>query len=131
MSQENVSLIQRVYEEYGRTGDVVRWALAWDVEWHTAADLPDTDVHRGIESVAAFVRDWPSAFEDFGAEVEEFIDIGDCVVVPLVLRGRVRGTDEAVAMRETHVWKLREAKVIEVREYRTREQALEAVGLRE
>ena len=34
-------------------------------------------------------------------------------------------------MRETHVWKLREAKVIEVREYRTREQALEAVGLRE
>ena len=30
MSQENVSLIQRVYEEYGRTGEVVRWALQYE-----------------------------------------------------------------------------------------------------
>ena len=77
----------------------------------------------------ALVQEWVEAFADFRAEVEEFIDGGECVVVPLVLRGRIRGSDKEVVLPETHVWRVRAGKVIEVREYRTRAQALKAVGL--
>jgi ketosteroid isomerase-like protein len=127
MSRENVELIQRVYEEFGRTREAVEWALDADVEWHTAADLPDSDVHRGPEAVAALVRSWVESFDDFGADVEAFIDRGEYVVVPLVLRGRMRGSAEEVALPETHVWRVRDGKVVEVREYRTREAALDAL----
>ena len=106
-------------------------ALDPEVEWHTAADLPDSGVHRGHAGVAALIQEWVNSFEDFRTDVEELIDGGQYVVAPLVLRGRVRGSDEEVALPETHVWKLREGKVVEVREYRTLEQALEAAGLSE
>ena len=127
MSRENVELIQRVYEEFGK-GESVEWALDPKVEWHTAADLPDSDVHRGTDAVAALVRDWLGSFDDLRADVEQLIDQGDYVVVALVLRGRIHGTDEEVALPETHVWKLRDGKAVEVREYRTKEAALEALG---
>ena len=131
MSRENVELVRRTYEEFGRTRQAPLSALDPEVEWHTAADLPDSGVHRGHAGVAALIQEWVNSFEDFRADVEELIDGGEYVVAPLVLRGRVRGSDEEVALPETHVWKLREGKVVEVREYRTLEQALEAPGLSE
>jgi ketosteroid isomerase-like protein len=128
MSRENVELIQRVYQEFAETGEVALWALDADAEWHTAADLPDSDVHRGHEAIAAFVREWVGSFDDFRADIEEFIDRGENVIVPMVLRGRIRGTDQEVTLPETHVWKVRDGKVIEVHEYRSTELALEALA---
>lgn len=53
------------------------------------------------------------------------------VVVPMVLRGRIRGSGEEVAMPETHVVKIRDGMIVEVREYPTLAEALEAVNLEE
>lgn len=131
MSRENVEVVRRTYEEFARTGQPPLSALDPDVEWHTAADLPDSGVHRGHDAVGALVQEWIDSFEDFRADATEFIDRGEYVVVSLVLRGRVRGSDEEVALPETHVWKMRDRKAVEVREYRTTEQALEAAGLGE
>ena len=64
----------------------------------------------------------------FGAEIADIADKGDCVIVSMILRGRVRGTGEQVEMPETHVWKFRDGKATEVREYRTLDAALEALG---
>jgi hypothetical protein len=61
----------------------------------------------------ALVQEWLDSFEDFRADTTEFIDRGEYVVVSLVLRGRVRGSDEEVALPETHVWKMREGKAVE------------------
>jgi ketosteroid isomerase-like protein len=77
------------------------------------------------------IQEWIDSFEDFRADAMEFIDRGEYVVVSLVLRGRGRGSDEEVALPETHVWKMREGKAVEVREYRTIDQALGASGLKE
>jgi ketosteroid isomerase-like protein len=127
MSQENIELIQRLYEEFGRTGGVEVWALHPDIEWHTAADLPDSAVHRGRDGVSALIDEWVASFEDLYSEVLEVIDRGEHVVVSLVLRGRISGGGEEVALPETHVWKLRDGQVVEVREYRTLDEGLEAV----
>jgi hypothetical protein len=46
------------------------------------------------------------------------------------LLGIPRGSDGQVTLEETHVYTFRAGAVIEVREFRTKTQALEAVGLR-
>jgi ketosteroid isomerase-like protein len=128
MSRENVELVRRAYEEFGRTRQAPSSALDPEIEWHTAADLPDSGVHHGHVGVAALIQEWVKSFEDFRTDVDEFIDRGEYVVVLLVLRGRIRGSDEEVALPETHVWNVHEGRVVEVREYRTLEQALDAVS---
>jgi hypothetical protein len=111
MSRENVELVRSAYEEFDRARQPPLSVLDPEVEWHTAADLPDSGVHRGHDGVGALIQEWVNSFEDFRADVTEFIDRDDYVVVPLVLRGRIRGSDEEVALPETHVWKMREERL--------------------
>jgi ketosteroid isomerase-like protein len=129
MSQANVELVQASYEEFNKTGQPQLQIYDPAIEWHTRADLPDSGVHRGHEALGALAAEWVGSFEDLRFEIEDIIDRGDYVVVPMVLRGRVRGSDEEVAMSETHVAKIHDAVVVEVREYRTLQEALKAVGL--
>ena len=135
MSEENVETFKRALEAFNR-GDIDAVLERFDpeVEWHTAADLPDSRVYRGHDGVAALLQEWVDLFEDFHVEAEQFIDRGDYLVVPLLLHGRVPGSaesDQEVTLRRTQVDKLREGRFVEVREYLTLEQALEAAGLRE
>lgn len=127
MSAENVDLIVRGYAYYAETGDIFAPGLHENFEWHTAADLPDSDTYSGLEAVRGFHQSWATAFEEFRGDIQEVLDEGDYVVVSLRLRGRLRDSGEEVAMPEIHVWKLRDGKAVEVREYRTKEAALEAI----
>jgi hypothetical protein len=105
-----------------------------EVEWHTSSDLPDSGVYRGHDGLAALIQEWVNSFEDFRVDPEEFIDCGEYVVVPVLLRGRIPGSresDQEVTLPHAHVYKLRESKLVEAREYLTVEQALEAAGLEE
>jgi ketosteroid isomerase-like protein len=130
MSQANVEIVRRGYEEFNRSKKLVADAFDPDVEWHTAEDLPDSATHHGIAGVEKLFADWSGSFEDFRAEIEETIDGGDEVVVVVIeLHGRIKGSDQEVLLPETHVWRLRDGKVFEIREYRTKAQALEAAGL--
>jgi SnoaL-like polyketide cyclase len=73
-------------------------------------------------------------FEDLHVEAEELIDRGDFLVASVVVHGRVPGSrdsDQEMTLSRTNVYRQREGKTVEVREYLTREQALEAAGLRE
>jgi ketosteroid isomerase-like protein len=132
MSEENVERVRRAYQLYEETQQPDYQLLHRDVAWHTARDLPDSDIYRGHDGVAELYSEWIDSFEDFRVEVEEMIDGGrDTIVVMTRLRGRFRGSTEEVDLIEAHVWKLHDGKAVEIREYRTRTEALEAAGLRE
>ena len=103
-----------------------------EVEWHTAQDLPDSGMHRGVDGIAKLFSEWTASFEDFQGDIDEIIDGGDEVVVVVVrLHGRLRGSSEEVVLPETQVWRLRNGRAYEIREYRTKAEALEAAGLSE
>jgi ketosteroid isomerase-like protein len=59
----------------------------------------------------------------------EFIDAGDRVVMPMTARGRPHGSAQTVEVAETQVYTVRNGKIVEVREYRTKAGALKVVGL--
>jgi ketosteroid isomerase-like protein len=82
--------------------------------------------------IAKLFSEWAASFENFQADIDEIIDGGDELVVVVVqLPGGLRGSSEEVVLPETHVWKLRDGRAFEIREYRTKAEALEAAGLRE
>jgi uncharacterized protein len=131
MSQENAERVRRAYRLYQETQQPDYELLHRDVTWHTARDLPDSATYRGHDGVAELYSEWIGSFEDFRVEVEEIMDDGrDSVIVMTRLRGRFRGSTDEVNLIEAHVWKLLDGKAVEIREYRTRAEALEAVGAR-
>jgi ketosteroid isomerase-like protein len=103
-----------------------------DVEWHGAAGgLDEGRVARGRTEVVEAFRDYYDTWERLELRPEEIIDTGDelIVLVHEVARGRKSGvvmeTDTAA------ISTLHEGRVIQVRNYLDRSQALEAAGLQE
>jgi ketosteroid isomerase-like protein len=135
MSQENVEIVRRGYELYA-AGDLDGVAALFSADAEAGAG------GLGVAGTAAGTRYGPEgflrateeaveAFEDYRTEAEDFIDAGAAVVVPVVITGRGRASGANMEMRLAHLWALRNGKVIRGEVYRTREEALEAAGLRE
>jgi uncharacterized protein len=132
MSQENVELVRRRFDASNR-GDSAAIIELTDpeAEWW---DRPDDPLaggpHRGrdacMQHLAEILQD-----VELQAQPQEFIDRGDSVVVGVRLVGRGVSSGVSFEEYEFHVFTLRDRKVTEIREYRDRAQALEAVGLSE
>ena len=61
-------------------------------------------------------------------EPQEFLEKGSYVVVPIKQAGRGRGSALDVEESIVNVWKLRDGRCVELRNYSTLAEALEAVG---
>jgi ketosteroid isomerase-like protein len=130
MSRENVEVVRAVVEAFNaREWDRYLGQLDPDVEWWDRGDEPDATVHRGHEGVRAFLAGLAEGVE-VRAEATEFVDTADWVVVCLRLHGRGQASGAEFEEHEVHAVRLRNGKVVEAREYRSKDQALEAVGLR-
>jgi ketosteroid isomerase-like protein len=131
MSEENVEIVKRTFELFNQGEDDQMVDECYDPQavYYSREDEPDTGVYRGRQAIRENFRRWREMFEDFRAEVDEYIDAGELVVTPGWLCGR--GRDSGAEVREPYSWvaRLRDGKIVEVREYRTKDEALEAAGL--
>jgi ketosteroid isomerase-like protein len=132
VSAANVDLVRSSFEAFGR-GDFDEAFAAFDatVEWHTADDEPDSRTHTGIPALRRFVRDLTEAWSDrFGPGVvfHAFIDCGDWVVAPWSAQVHGRGSGIEMEVFETYAVLVEDGRIRCVDEYRTVDEALEAVG---
>ncbi len=132
MSEDNVAIARRSAAAFNR-GDMETWLSDVDpeIEWHGVADEPDPGPFRGHDGVLKMLARWTEAFPDLQAEVEDYIDAGEYVVVPMRLRGHTAGSDADLVVEDVLVQRYRDGKLVEVREYRTREEALKAAAVAE
>jgi ketosteroid isomerase-like protein len=132
MSQENVEVVRRAVEALNR-GDLDAWMAETgpEVEWYVLPDDPNPGPYRGYQAVLEMVAMWQETFVDFRGEAQEYVDAGEYVIAPMRMRGRPRASKAEVVLDEVYVGRIRDDKIVEVREYWTKEQALEAVGLPE
>lgn len=93
--------------------------------------MPDSETCKGVKAIQRMLAAGWENFVDSGLEAEEFREAGALVVVRWRGWGSGRSSGLSVDWREAHTYLLRDGKVAEVREYRTFDQALEAVGLAE
>jgi ketosteroid isomerase-like protein len=132
MSQENVQIDREASEAFNR-GDLDAWLSHFDPEivWWPIADDPEPGPFRGHRAILEMAARWLQLLPDLRSEIKEHIDAGEYVIVPARLCGHAAGSDADVVVDEIFVNKYRDGKIVEVREYRTRQEALDAVGLSE
>ena len=136
MSQENVETVRAVFAAWN-AGDME--ALLADVHpelvYHPRADEPDPSPHVGRDAFERLVRGFVDSFSEVTLEVLEVIDAGDHVIASTVLHAVLHGQGSAsgagVSDAYVFVYKLRDGLIAEAWEYRTKQEALEAVGLSE
>jgi ketosteroid isomerase-like protein len=132
VSTVNVALVRSSFEAFGR-GDFDEAFAVYDpeVEWHTADDEPDSRTYTGIPALRSFAAHLSDPWSDrFGAAVsfDDFIDCGDWVVCPWTAQLHGHGSGIEIDVFETYAVLVRDGRIRRVNEYRTVEEALEAVG---
>src|SRR5436305_13019853 len=93
MSQQNVELVRTAVGPFFETGEPAWELVAEDVEIHDH-DIMDGSEYRGHDGFRQWVADWAAAWSTFSADVEEYIDAGDRVVV--VLRMHATGASSGI-----------------------------------
>jgi|SRR5215204_899646 len=133
MSQENVEVVRAVFEAWERGGvDAVAEFWHPEIDWRAAKGaLDDVGVMCGVDAMRAYMNDWLANFDDVHVEAEELIDAGDEVVAMQRVTARGKGSGVETELRYAVVNTIRDGKVVRGREYWTRAEALDAVGLSE
>jgi ketosteroid isomerase-like protein len=133
MSEEGVERARRGFEALQR-GD-----LTWfedmttpDLVMVQPPEVPDAKIYEGPNAIVEAMEDWPTQWEDFRMDLIEIIDVSEDVVVS-VTRHRGRGRESGIEMdfEVFYVQRGRDGKLARLEMFFSREQALDAVGLRE
>jgi uncharacterized protein len=138
MSQENVEIVREVYDAATRRDTATVLALYDpEIEWDFLTGpgeglFGQGGLYRGHEGLRRWFREWSDALDHIEYEAEELIAAGDQVISKAKMRARGRASGiEVEAMTLYAVWTIREGKVVRVVWFPSREEALEAAGLRE
>jgi ketosteroid isomerase-like protein len=125
----NADLIRPIYEEWGRGNWRPSFEVyADDMEWGWSDEFPGlAGVHRDSADPNPRLRTWLSEWDHWRAVPEEFLELGDHVVVMASYRGRGRGSGVEIVQEGAHVFKLRDGKVVRLEIFASRERALASV----
>jgi uncharacterized protein len=128
VSRQNVEVVRAAFEAFRDHGlEGVLGSYAADIAWWDREDDPEAGVHRGHEGIRQAFASLDD-FTEFRIEPEELIDAGHCVIARVRITGQGRSSGVPFEEREVHVFWLRDGKIAQIREYKTRGEALEAVG---
>jgi ketosteroid isomerase-like protein len=132
MSQENVAVIQGIYEGFA-AGDVgaVLGAMSPDIVWNEAENFPysDGNPYVGPQAIAegVFARcigEW----DGFAVELEEILDAGDTIVALGRYGGSCKATGKAMNPQLVHVWRVAGGKAVGFQQYVDTLQVARATG---
>jgi ketosteroid isomerase-like protein len=132
VSQENVELVRSVYADPRGLTAGAAGKVAPDAEFDFTAAYPDRPIVRGVEELRRFRDSGPWSGSPIHFEPERFFDLDDervLVFVRVSATGQESGVE--VENRVAHEFTIRDELVVSFKVYGSRDQALEAAGLRE
>src|SRR3954469_14655153 len=132
MSQANVKIVRDIYADERGLTEGAGGKVAPDAEFDFTAIYPDTPVLSGIDELRQFRDRGPWGGSPISFKPEHFIDVDDERVLVFV-RVSATGTGSGVPVETpvSHEVTLRDGRVVRVRVFGDRGQALEAAGLSE
>ena len=98
------------------------------VEWVEPAEFPNGGAYHGIEGAKRYLAQSRAAAAQVISEPEQFLPAGDRVVVFVHARVLGRGTAEWQDIRLADVYTFHDGKVIKMRAFANRNDALQWVG---
>jgi ketosteroid isomerase-like protein len=129
MSQENVEIVRRAFATEGI--DTLMPYLDPEIDWTTTGAFLEAATYRGHEEVRGYLGAMQAEFDDLHDATDEIIDAGELVVVTHRISGRGKQSGAPVELTLTSVCSVRDGKIVRIRNYGSKAQALEAAGLRE
>jgi len=105
MSKDEVSTLRNLYAAiHSRNPDELRGALSHDFELDLPAALPWGGIRHGADGIETVHEIFLDHVEGSWADVDEFLDAGQRIVVLGRARGRARGSGNEFEVPFAHVW---------------------------
>lgn len=92
--------------------------------------FPDSGAYLGPERIAEYMRGFLEPWTRLTITAEETIRAGDSVVVAVRQSGVGSGSGAATEFRYFQVWTFRGGRVVRLENFRERDEAMAAIGLR-
>jgi ketosteroid isomerase-like protein len=130
VSEENIETLRRAWESFTTRDPSGLDYLDPDVVFEVGAEfLPDGGVFHGHDGFREVVGRWAGAWDAFRNEAVEFIDLGRDEAI-VVSETAVRSKDTALEFEWeiAYLYKLRDGKIVHIRQARDRAQALRLAG---
>ena len=146
MSQENVEIVRSILEPFDGIDltaidlgaeairDALGRAYSPDFELTTLASGLGSGVgefYRGLDGLARYLREWLEPFSEYHLKTLDYIEAGDCVLVPSRQWGVGSGSGARVELELTTLYELRDGKIVRGEQYDSLEEAREAAGQRQ
>ena len=98
--------------------------------WTSRSDSTSDGNYRGLDGLVEYLRAWLEPFSEYYVENLDYIEAGDCVLVPSRQWGVGRGSGTRTEIELTTLFELRDGKIARIHQFDTLDEALEAAGLR-
>jgi uncharacterized protein len=131
MAPGNADLIRPIYEAWSRGN----WRPRFEVydehmEWGWSDEFPDLDgVFEDRRDPNPRLQSWLGEWDRWRVEAEEYVELGDHVVVLASYHGRGKASGVEVHQQGAHVFELRDGKVVRLEIFADRDKAIESVGM--
>ena len=122
MSESNQAIIRKAYEDFAK-GNIPAVFAVFDpaITWHVPGHGPLSGDYKGHQQIGGFFqRTMELSGGKFGIDVHNVLTDGDVVVALTTVRAERNG--RSASFSEVHVWRLKNSKVIDFREYQGDEQ---------
>jgi len=127
---DNVELARRLYDAFIRRDFAAATEfLDPQIELLTPPGTPEEGSYRGYQQARRHLTELLEPFEDVRVEPEEFIETKDQVIVIVHVSGRGRGSGLPIDTTFAHLLTVRGGRVVRLRAFFDREEALEAAGV--
>jgi ketosteroid isomerase-like protein len=132
MSQQNVETLRCSNGSFNRRDRVGAYAdFHPDIEWRDLQHAVDSPERlRGIPAVLALWDLWEDVFDEFTAEIDEYIDAGDSVLAVAHWRAKGKNSGLEIDNRTVDVYEFADGKIVRATVgYTDKDAALKALGL--
>src|SRR4051812_47199381 len=134
MSQEDVEMAKRANAALNR-GDFagVGEVFAPDAVLQDLQNAPDQPITaEGVQAIRDTLNLWAAAFDELRVDIEEYIDGPNAVICTAHWKGQGKTSGISIDVHQFDLYEFREGRVVRaVLGFRSRNEALEAAGLRE
>ena len=145
MSQQNVEIVSSLLEPFeGIDGTAIDWGAEPIRQMVERACWPNVELrplesglgsgpsalYRGPDGFLEYLQEWLEPFREYHAESLDYIDAGDCVLVPSRQWGIGGASGARVELELTWLYELRDGRIARMEQYDTVEDAREAAARR-
>jgi ketosteroid isomerase-like protein len=132
MGSENLEAARGFFRELNAAtaaGESVREIFVRYVDRDCVSELGAMEgTWRGPDAGARYIEGTVAFIEGLNVEPEEFIEVGDRIVMPFHLHGRARETGLPISFHYTQLFTMRDGRFTHVRMFSSKERALAAAG---